>query len=83
MADAAVTLPAAKGVLDPVTTIKPKGERLRQAVRWIAEQRNEDSSRNVALLIQQASFRLNLTPKEELFLVSFYQQDDHDQQDSR
>ncbi len=56
-------------------TMQPKGERLRQAVKWIASQRLEDESKDLNLLIQQVSFRLNLTPKEETYLYSFYKQE--------
>jgi hypothetical protein len=52
--------------------IQPKGEKLRQAVRWIAAERLADETRGLAQLIQQASFRYNLSPKDELFLQSFY-----------
>jgi hypothetical protein len=52
--------------------LQPKGEKLRQAVRWIAAQRLDDESKQLALLIQQASFKYNLSPKDELFLQAFY-----------
>jgi len=58
-----------------MSELQPKGEKLRQAVRWIAATRLEDESRSLSQLIQQASFKYNLSPKEEVFLVSFYQSD--------
>ena len=54
-------------------TIQPKGEKLRQAVRWISDERVEDENRKITILIQEASLRFNLSPKEEEFLRSFYQ----------
>jgi len=57
-----------------VATIQPKGERTRQAVKWISAERLEDESTSLSALIQQASVRFNLSPKEEEFLRAFYQE---------
>jgi hypothetical protein len=57
-----------------MTTIQPKGERLRQAVKWISEERKEDECRAIHLLIEMAALQFNLSPKEEEYLRSFYQQ---------
>ena len=56
-----------------MTTIQPKGEKVRQAVKWISEGLLEDEGRSVALLIQEAASQCNLSPKEEEFLRSFYE----------
>ena len=55
-----------------MATIQPKGEKLRQAVRWISEQRLEDENRKIPQLIQEAALQFNLSPKDEEFLTSFY-----------
>ena len=55
-----------------MATIQPKGEKLRQAVKWISEKRKEDDSKPLYGLIEEASLRFNLSPKEENFLRSFY-----------
>lgn len=55
-----------------MATIQPKGEKLRQAVRWISEQREEYGEEAVADLIGQASTRFNLSPREEVFLKDFF-----------
>lgn len=55
-----------------MATIQPKGEKVRQAVKWISEGRLEDEGRSIALLIQQAAGQFNLSPKDEEFLRSFY-----------
>ena len=54
--------------------IQPKGEKLRQAIRWISEEQQECKERGIQRLIQEAGPRFNLSPKEEDFLVSFYQE---------
>ena len=55
-----------------MATIQPKGEKVRQAVKWISEGLLEDEGRSVALLIQEAAGQFNLSPKDEKFLRSFY-----------
>ena len=56
-----------------MATIQPKGERVRQAVKWISENLKEDEKRPIFRLIQDASLRFTLSPKEEDFLRSFYE----------
>lgn len=55
-----------------MSTIQPKGESLRQALKWISSELLEDEKKAVFLLIQEAALKFNLSPKEEAFLVSFY-----------
>jgi hypothetical protein len=58
-----------------MATIQPKGEKLRQAVKWFSATRQEDETRPISELIQEASNQFNLSPKEEEFLRSFYEED--------
>ena len=58
-----------------MATIQPKGEKVRQAVKWISENLQEDEKRPIYRLIQDASLRFTLSPKEEDFLRSFYEED--------
>lgn len=58
-----------------MATVQPQGENLRQAVRWISEQLDEDPNRKIPVLIQAACVRFNLTPKDEVYLESFYRSD--------
>ncbi|OGP96564.1 MAG: hypothetical protein A2Z39_00480 [Deltaproteobacteria bacterium RBG_19FT_COMBO_46_9] len=53
--------------------IQPKGEKVKQVIKWISERRNGDKS--ISTLIQEASTRFNLSPKEEEFLYIFYKED--------
>ena len=57
-----------------MATIIPKGENLRQVVKWISEKRREDDNRPIYRLIEQASLQFNLSPKQEDFLRSFYEE---------
>ena len=61
-----------------MATIQPKGDKIRQAVKWISSERLENENRSIPVLIQDAALRFNLSPKEEAFLVSFYQEEKRD-----
>jgi hypothetical protein len=54
-----------------MATIMPKGEKVRQAVKWISEGLKEEK-KSIESLIQDASLRFDLSPKEEEFLRTFY-----------
>ncbi len=57
-----------------MATIQPRGEKVRQAVKWISENLQEDEKKPIYRLIQDASLRFILSPKEEDFLRSFYRE---------
>jgi len=59
-----------------MATIQPKGEKIRQALKWISSERLEDENRSIPALIQDAALRFNLSPKEEEFLISFYKEEE-------
>lgn len=58
-----------------MATIQPKGQKVRQAVKWISEKCREDEGNEFGVLIEEASLRFNLSPKEEIFLRAFYEED--------
>ena len=55
-------------------TIQPKGEKVRQAVKWISSELQEDEKKSIPKLIRQAALRFNLSPVEEESLISFYRE---------
>jgi hypothetical protein len=55
-------------------TIIPQGQRIRQAVKFISAERMEDDKKPIRKLIQEASLKFNLSPKEEQDLVNFYRE---------
>ena len=57
-----------------MVTIQPKGEKVRQAVKWISSELQEDETKSISKLIQEAAMRFNLSPFEEESLVSFYRE---------
>ena len=57
-----------------MATIMPKGDKLRQAVKWISDMRTEEETASIPMLIEHAALRFNLSPKEQEFLESFYKE---------
>lgn len=57
-----------------MATIMPKGDKIRQAVKWISAEKQEDDAKAIPKLIQQAAMRFNLSPKEEMELTHFYKE---------
>jgi hypothetical protein len=55
-----------------MTTIMPKGENVRQALKWISSERLDDEEKDLGILIGDACIRFNLSPKDEDFLRCFY-----------
>ncbi|MFO7965766.1 MAG: hypothetical protein R6U50_17705 [Desulfobacterales bacterium] len=54
-----------------MTTIMPEGEAIRNAVKWISEQRTRHPDIPVHKLVGDAGLRFNLSPKEQEFLARF------------
>lgn len=52
----------------------PAGESLRRAVRFISEKLQENAERPILSLVDEASQRFDLTPKESEYLIEFYRE---------
>lgn len=48
--------------------LEPKGEALRRAVRWIGEQRRDNPTLKLTVLVDEAAKRFDLSPADENFL---------------
>ena len=55
-----------------MTTIMPKGENLREAVKWLSEEIKLNPNESKLKLVDEASLRFNLNPNEEEFLLIQY-----------
>jgi hypothetical protein len=51
-----------------VSNLEPEGEAIRQALRWISEQRQADPSLKLAKALDEAAQRFDLSPLEVDFL---------------
>jgi len=49
--------------------IQPQGDNIRNAVKWISEQRKEDPEVPLQKLIEKAGVMFNLSPKDEIYLA--------------
>ncbi|MCG6918290.1 MAG: hypothetical protein LJE89_12190 [Deltaproteobacteria bacterium] len=55
-----------------MTGVGPEGENVRKAVQWISDKRQYEGGSPLASLIEEASGRFNLSPKDEEFLFRFF-----------
>jgi len=53
-------------------TVMPEGGAVRKAVQWVSKMREEGAKTSLAILIEQASARFNLSPKDSEFLIRFF-----------
>jgi hypothetical protein len=56
-------------------SIKPEGESIRNAVKWISAERQENASANLTKLVDEACLKFNLSPKEGAFLLRFVKEE--------
>ena len=55
-----------------MTTVMPEGGVVRKAIQWVSKMRGEGAKASLATLIEQASIRFNLSPKDCDFLCRFF-----------
>ena len=53
-------------------TVMPEGGAIRKAVQWVSKMRGEGAKTSLAILIEQASVRFNLSPKDCEFMNRFF-----------
>ncbi|SDU31469.1 hypothetical protein [Desulfobacula phenolica] len=59
-----------------MSTVQPKSEQLKKAVKWISEKRKENPDINLTKLVDQAGFQFDLSPKDSQFLLRLVRDDD-------
>jgi hypothetical protein len=52
--------------------VNPPGESLRQAVKWISDQRQARPDANLAKLLDEAGLRFDLSPAEQEWLAATF-----------
>jgi len=55
-----------------MATIMPDGEEIKQAINWISAQLEEKNNEPLSMLIEDAVFKFDLSPKEADFLTRFF-----------
>jgi len=54
------------------TIDQPKGDKMQRAIKWISNRLKDDETQPSQKLIEEASREFNLSPNDEVFLLSFY-----------
>jgi len=57
-----------------MSPIMPEGTAIRKAIQWISKMR-EEGNQALAMLIDQACVRFNLSPKDSDFLTRFFSEE--------
>ena len=57
-----------------MSEITPPGESLRRAVRYVSDRLRENADRPLLSLVDEASQRFDLTPKQSEYLIRFYRE---------
>ena len=55
-----------------MTPVTPEGTHVRKAIQWVSKMREEGGKASLAILIEQACVRFNLSPKDCDFLHRFF-----------
>ena len=59
-----------------MTTVQPKGENLRKAVKWISDERQYNPDRRYQRLVEEACLKFNLSPMDAQYLNKLPEMDD-------
>jgi len=55
-----------------MATILPQGENVRNAVKWISEERQGRAGKKLSQLIEESAVKFDLSPAESEFLFKFF-----------
>jgi len=58
-----------------MSTIQPRGEEIRKAVKWVSEERQAGTALDNNRLVEQAAVKFNLSPKDVEFLAKFVKEE--------
>ncbi len=54
--------------------ILPEGEDLRRAIKWVSANLQEGPEKLIPQLVEEATFKFDLSPKDSEFLMGFFRQ---------
>lgn len=54
-----------------MSTVQPQGEKLKKAIKYVSEMRQNDPDVNLVKLVDEASLQYDLSPKDSEFLTRF------------
>jgi len=64
-----------------MSDLLPEGEELRRAARWVADRLQHVSDQPRRKILEQATFKFNLSPRETELLLDFFRPRPDDQGD--
>ncbi len=53
-------------------SLLPEGEDLRRAIKWVSAHLQENPGQPLSQLVQEATFKFDLSPRDGEFLLMFY-----------
>ncbi len=59
-----------------MTTIIPESQQLRKAVKWISEQLKENEGKSKMALVNEATMKFDLNPRQSMQLLNFYKKNE-------
>jgi len=54
--------------------IMPEGEDLRRAIKWVSGNLQGNTKMSIPQLVEEATFKFDLSPKDSEFLMGFFRQ---------
>lgn len=57
-----------------MSNIQPEGESMRRAIRFVSDALRDDPDRALGPVIDEASLRFDLDPKQAAYLTNFYRE---------
>lgn len=55
-----------------MSNVLPEGEDLRRAFKWISENIQDGTVGSIPKLVEEATFKFDLSPKDAEFLINFF-----------
>lgn len=59
----------------------PKGEKIKRAITWVSEMRNDFPQKELMGLVNEANMRFDLNPGESEFLIHFFRNQGKEQKE--
>jgi len=55
-----------------MSTIMPEGDDVRNAIKWVSSNLEENSNQPISKLVEKAVFKFDLSPADSEFLLNFF-----------
>ncbi|MDQ5985556.1 MAG: hypothetical protein CSYNP_01268 [Syntrophus sp. SKADARSKE-3] len=55
-----------------MSTIMPEGDEIRNAIKWVSQNLEDNAGQPVSKLVEKAVFKFDLSPADSEFLMNFF-----------